>query len=146
MTWSGWTTFLYVCTLPLKIIWITKFTGSDWASERVYILYGPTRTGKSRAAAQIASPERVYYKNQSQWWHNYQQEETVILDDFYGWLPWDEWLKICDRYPYRVEKKGSHEEFTSKTITLLPQKFTRLRSTNYLDSTPLLYLVIVHSL
>lgn len=84
----------------------------------VYIFYGPTRTGKSRFAASIAGSSTVYYKNRSNWWHGYKQEDTVIIDDFYGWLKWDELLKICDRYPYKVETKGGFEEFTSKTIII----------------------------
>ncbi|UJO02087.1 Rep [Eumops bonariensis associated cyclovirus 1] len=84
----------------------------------VYIFIGPTRTGKSRAAQALAAETTTYYKNRSNWWHGYKQEETVIMDDFYGWLKWDELLKICDRYPYKVETKGGFEEFTSKTIIL----------------------------
>lgn len=84
----------------------------------VYILWGPTRTGKSRAAKKIAENTTTYYKNRSNWWHGYRQEETVIIDDFYGWIKWDELLKICDRYPYKVETKGGYEEFTSKTIII----------------------------
>lgn len=84
----------------------------------VFIFYGPTRTGKSRAAKNLAAETTTYYKNRSKWWHSYKQEDTVIIDDFYGWIKWDELLKICDRYPYKVETKGSHEEFTSKTIII----------------------------
>lgn len=85
----------------------------------VFVFIGPTRTGKSRLAASLAeklSKEEPYYKNRSNWWHNYKQNEVVIIDDFYGWLKWDELLKICDRYPYVVETKGSYEEFNSKYI------------------------------
>lgn len=35
---------------------------------------------------------------------------------FYGWIAWDKVLEICNRYPYKVETKGGHEEFTPKTI------------------------------
>lgn len=85
----------------------------------VNIFVGPTRTGKSQLAHDIAEHHgTVYYKNRSTWWHNYQQEHTVVLDDFYGWLKWDELLKICDRYPYKVETKGGWAEFTSKLIII----------------------------
>ncbi|AIF76251.1 Rep [Bat circovirus] len=105
----------------------------------IYILYGPTRTGKSRAAQKIAGDTSTYYKNRSNWWHGYHQEETVIIDDFYGWIKWDELLKLCDRYPYKVETKGGYEEFTSKTIiitsNLPPEKWYKFEN---FDPTPLI--------
>lgn len=58
----------------------------DFRSD-VYISYRPTRTGKSRAARQMAGDLSVYYKNRSPWWRNYQQGDVVILDDFYSWIP-----------------------------------------------------------
>lgn len=90
-----------------------------------YIVWGPTRTNKSKKCFEAAlkiNPDSIYYKNRSNWWHGYHQEETVIIDDFYGWLKWDELLKICDRYPYKVETKGSFEEFTSKHIFITSNK------------------------
>ncbi|AOW44153.1 Rep [Mouse associated cyclovirus 1] len=89
----------------------------DFRSD-VYIFIGPTRTGKSQAAKSLAGESTTYYKNRSNWWHGYRQESTVIIDDFYGWIKWDELLKICDRYPYKVETKGGYEEFTSQTIII----------------------------
>ena len=44
------------------------------------------------------------------------QQTSVIIDDFYGWIKYDELLKICDRYPHKVPIKGGYEEFTSKHI------------------------------
>ena len=39
-----------------------------------------------------------------------------MIDDFYGWIKYDELLKICDRYPYKVQVKGGFEEFKAKYI------------------------------
>lgn len=50
----------------------------DFRSD-VYIFYGPTRTGKSRAARQSVGDLSIYYQTRSPWWHNYQQEEVVLL-------------------------------------------------------------------
>lgn len=60
--------------------------------------------------------EKVFYKQRGEWWDGYKQQPFVIIDDFYGWLKYDELLKICDRYPYRVPVKGSFEEFNSEAI------------------------------
>jgi len=58
----------------------------------------------------------VYYKTRGDWWDGYKQHKAVIIDDFYGWLKYDELLKITDRYPYQVPIKGGFENFTSEHI------------------------------
>jgi len=58
----------------------------------------------------------IYYKPRGEWWDGYVQQPVVIFDDFYGWIKYDELLKICDRYPLKVPIKGGFEEFTSKHI------------------------------
>lgn len=96
----------------------------------VYFYWGPPGTGKSRRAAEEARaryPDKelsvvgstrsmVYYKPRGLWWDGYEQHEAVIIDDFYGWIKYDEMLKICDRYPYQVQIKGGFQEFTTKSI------------------------------
>ena len=74
--------------------------------------------GKSRRALEEATAwgESIYYKPRGLWWDGYEQQICVIIDDFYGWIKYDEILKICDRYPYKVQVKGAFQEFTSKYI------------------------------
>ncbi|AGJ74760.1 replication-associated protein [Dragonfly associated cyclovirus 8] len=84
-----------------------------------YYYWGPPGSGKSRRALEEATArcnESIYYKPRGQWWDGYHQQEGVIIDDFYGWIKYDELLKVTDRYPYKVQVKGSFEEFTSKHI------------------------------
>lgn len=93
----------------------------------VYYYWGPTGAGKSRRARKEAletAPESTYYKPRGLWWDGYHQQENVIIDDFYGWIKYDELLKICDRYPYKVQVKGGFEEFTSKRIWITSEKDT----------------------
>jgi len=85
----------------------------------VYYYWGEPGTGKSRRAkseADAVNSNSIYYKPRGLWWDGYRQQENVIIDDFYGWIKYDELLKICDRYPYKVQVKGGFEEFTSKRI------------------------------
>ena len=84
-----------------------------------YYYWGPPGTGKSRRAleeAQKTDDGTIYYKPRGLWWDGYKQQTSVIIDDFYGWIKYDEMLKIMDRYPYKVQIKGGFEEFTSKKI------------------------------
>lgn len=92
-------------------------TERDFATE-CYYLWGPPGSGKSRRALQEAQNHggAIYYKPRGDWWDGYEQQPNVIIDDFYGWIKYDEMLKICDRYPYRVPVKFGFEVFNSKRI------------------------------
>lgn len=129
--------------VPLKEV-ITKYPGSflkwghnmakldylfnqpksrDFKTE-VYYYYGEPGVGKSRRAKEEAEStnEDIYYKSRGQWWDFYDNQENVIIDDFYGWIPYDEMLKICDRYPYQVPIKGGYKVFNSKRIWITSNK------------------------
>ena len=98
------------CTFPTR--------PRDFKTEVSYF-WGPPGSGKSRRAlaeAKIIDPDSIYYKPRGLWWDGYQQQKCVIVDDFYGWIKYDELLKITDRYPYKVQIKGGFEEFTSTHI------------------------------
>jgi energy-coupling factor transporter ATP-binding protein EcfA2 len=60
----------------------------------------------------------LYNKTRGKWWDGYMQQRTVIIDEFYGWLKYDELLRMCDRYGYRVPVKGGFTEFTSRNIII----------------------------
>lgn len=81
---------------------------------KIIVILGPTGTGKSRYAFEY-DPE-AYWKPQNQWWCGYTGQATVVLDEFYGWLPMYKVLKITDRYPESVEIKGGTVKFLAKTI------------------------------
>lgn len=68
--------------------------------------FGPTGTGKSRDAFAI-HPD-AYVKMNNKWWDGYLGETTVIIDDYRPSLcTFQELLRLLDRYPMRVECKGS---------------------------------------
>ena len=82
----------------------------------IYVLQGPTGTGKSKWC--MDNYPNAYWKQRGQWWDNYSGEETVIIDEYYGWLPYDTLLRLCDRYPLLVEIKGGQVQFTSRRIII----------------------------
>lgn len=82
----------------------------------VWVFVGPPGCGKSLRAQCESDGKSTYYKPRGEWWDGYCQQECVIIDDFYGWIKYDEMLKICDRYPHKVPIKGGFEEFASKII------------------------------
>lgn len=82
----------------------------------VEVIQGPTGTGKSKWC--MEHYPNAYWKQRSNWWDGYFKHEVVILDEFYGWLPYDTLLRICDRYPMLVETKGGQTQFVAKKIII----------------------------
>jgi len=87
----------------------------DWPME-VEFLFGPPGTGKSLTARQ-ENPD-AYWKSRSQWWDDYSSQRVIIIDDFYGWFPWDFLLRLLDRYPLLLETKGNHVQMQARKIVL----------------------------
>ncbi len=73
------------------------------------VYYGPTGMGKSRKVMELA-PDAYWVSNpgsgQPVWFDGYVGQLTVVFDDFYGWLPYAQLLRIIDRYPYSFNCKG----------------------------------------
>lgn len=82
----------------------------------VIVCQGPTGTGKSKFC--MDNYPNAYWKQRSQWWDGYNGQECVVIDEFYGWLPFDLLLRVCDRYPLLVESKGGQIQFVAKTIVI----------------------------
>lgn len=82
----------------------------------VHILQGPTGTGKSKWC--MDNYPDAYWKQRSNWWDGYTGQRVVVIDEFYGWLPYDLLLRICDRYPLLVETKGGQAQFVATTILI----------------------------
>ena len=86
----------------------------------LFVLCGETGVGKSKVCRE-EFPD-AYWKPRSNWWDGYDGAEVVIIDDFYGWLPWDLLLRLTDRYPLQVETKGGSVQFVAKTIVITSNK------------------------
>lgn len=94
-----------------------KVTPRDFKTE-VTIVVGPTGTGKSTYANGVSAPDDTFFKQNSQWWDGYDGQETVVLDDFYGWIKYDEMLRLMDRYPLLVQTKGGQTQFLAKRMII----------------------------
>lgn len=75
----------------------------------ILIYWGPSGTGKTRKA--IEENPDAYIKQKPEgtqdFWSQYTGQKTIIFDEFYSWIPYDKLLRICDRYPYVVNIKGT---------------------------------------
>lgn len=99
----------------------------------VIVIQGPTGTGKSRFC--MESFPKAYWKQRGNWWDGYDGQSEVIIDEFYGWMPFDTLLRLCDRYPMLVESKGGQLQFIATTIVFttnqVPDKWYK---NMYMDS------------
>lgn len=92
---------------------------------QVFWFYGPTGSGKSRAASD-AEPGAYWKTPNSQWWDGYEYQEAVIIDDYRtDFCKFNELLRMCDRYPYQVQVKGGTREFTSLRLYITTPKNPR---------------------
>lgn len=81
-----------------------------------HVYFGPTKIGKSYACRTLY-PD-AYWLPQGKWFDDYDGEETVIIDEFYGWLPYSHLLRILDETPLSVETKGGHVQFNAKLVII----------------------------
>lgn len=78
---------------------------------KVYLFSGPTATGKTYKALELAREhcEMPFMMNASglQWWCGYMGQKAIILDEYANNKRCHEMLKYFDGYPLRLEVKGS---------------------------------------
>lgn len=95
----------------------------NWPME-VVVLHGPTGCGKSKHCQD--NYPGAYWKSknsgQQQFWDGYNGEDTIIIDEFYGWLPWDYLLRLTDRYPFSLDVKHGTIQLSAKTIVFTSNK------------------------
>jgi len=75
----------------------------------VIVIWGPPGSGKSKLAREM--DPKLYNVQEPAgarlWFDGYDNEETILFDDFYGsWMPYHKLLQLLDIYPMLLEIKG----------------------------------------
>lgn len=87
------------------------------AMERiVHVYWGASGTGKSRRAWELGGPDAYPKDPNTKFWDGYQGQSIVIMDEFRGKIDISHLLRWFDRYPCRVEIKGSSVPLKATTI------------------------------
>ena len=69
--------------------------------------WGPSGVGKSHKAFENFDPETCYVKCLTdEWWDGYTGQETVILNEFRGNIPYSELLALVDKWPHTVKRRN----------------------------------------
>lgn len=85
--------------------------------ERIcYVFWGKTGSGKSRRAWEEASMDAYCKDPRTKFWDGYQDEKFVVMDEFRGGIDVSHLLRWLDRYPVRVEIKGSSKPLKAEKI------------------------------
>lgn len=92
---------------------LLKAPRRDFQTE-LHVLVGTTGLGKT-TYVKDTSPG-CFWKTRGDWWDGYSGSDDVCLDDFYGWIKYDELLRLANCVPYQVEIKGSTVNFAAKQI------------------------------
>lgn len=82
----------------------------------VFVFWGATGTGKSRRAWEEAGMDAYSKDPRSKFWDGYSSESNVVVDEFRGGIDVSHILRWCDRYPVRVEIKGSSKPLLATKI------------------------------
>nr|WAE42741.1 MAG: replication associated protein [Cressdnaviricota sp.] len=90
----------------------------------VLVILGTTGCGKSRLARALFP--NAYWKPNFDYWENYQYEEVVVLDEFYGHkMQYTDLLQLLDSTPLLVNVKGASAKMVSTTIVFTSNQHPR---------------------
>lgn len=81
-----------------------------------WVFWGRTGTGKSRRAWDEAGLDAYSKDPRSKFWDGYQTQQCVVIDEFRGGIDISHILRWLDRYPVRVEIKGSSRPLVAGKI------------------------------
>lgn len=99
---------------------LQQFTEPDWDRKPIiYWITGPAGAGKSRLAVDICGKNNNTYilSDNAKFWDGYIGQENIIVDDIKpNFFSIGYFLRLTDRYPFRVESKGSSIWFNGKII------------------------------
>lgn len=81
-----------------------------------FVFWGATGTGKSRKAWDDGGMDAYCKDPRTKFWDGYCDQKHVVIDEFRGGIDVAHLLRWLDRYPVRVEIKGSSRPLVAETI------------------------------
>jgi len=102
------------------LIALRNITAPDRTTKpTVYWLHGPAGTGKTRYAMTLAEDKPVFIKDSTEWWDNYEQQPTIIIDDYdKNKFSFRSLLTALDMYAHQAQVKGGYVKILSQRIII----------------------------
>lgn len=89
----------------------------------VIVFWGETGTGKTRTVWEHHDPDDIYVHAGDRWFDGYNGHSVAVFDDYGGSeFKLSYFLKLLDRYPWRVPIKGSFVRWNPKRIYITSNK------------------------
>ena len=90
----------------------------NWKPE-VHWFYGSSGTGKTKLAYEVLGEDCYTCMGTGKWFDGYDAHENVLIDDIRkDFMSFDQFIKLIDRYAYRVETKGGTRQFLARKIII----------------------------
>lgn len=92
---------------------------------KIEIYWGDSGTGKTKKAVTDNPNAYILTKpngNNCIWFDGYEGQDTIIFDEFYGWVQYDLLLRILDRYPLKLQVKGGFVECSATKFIFTSNK------------------------
>lgn len=97
---------------------------------RCIVVWGEAGAGKSHLVRAVASWQgdgTVYYKqncksSSADWWDGYEGHHSIVMDDFYGWMRFDDFLRLADEQPMQVQIKGGSRPMLARLLFITSNK------------------------
>lgn len=88
-------------------------------------LIGPAGLGKTKYVFDNEGFNNVYTLTNAStelWFDGYDRQEVLLIDDFYGWIKYDFFLRLLDGWPCRLNIKGSSTFAVWKRVYITSNK------------------------
>ena len=91
-------------------------TGKRRWKMNIKYVFGETGSGKSHLVNREAGPNAYWKDGGSKWFHGYEGEENVVIEEYRSGFPYGMFLQLLDKWPYKVEVKGGMPDFVCKNL------------------------------
>lgn len=118
----------YLSNLQKLQLYIGKAPGPRFERPEIIVYYGDPDTGKSGQIRELESEDDLYVVpyvggESGAWFDGYRGQPAILFEEFYGGMPFGQWLRICDGYRDElVAVKGSFVRKAWRRIYFTSQK------------------------
>lgn len=89
---------------------------------KVVVIYGLPGVGKTHYINEHFQGSSYIKPTDNDWFDGYDNHKVVLFDEYEGWISWNLFLRVLDKYPCRVPIKGGFVWFRPETILITCNK------------------------